>query len=61
MIEREQTIDPEQSWFWSERWQQLERAAQSDIDSGRVMQYDSVEEALDALKRLEDDKEPKNS
>ncbi len=57
VVEREQTIDPEQAWFWSERWQQLERAAQSDIVSGRVTQYRSVEEALDALKGQEGDAE----
>ena len=57
VIEREQTIDPEQAWFWSERWQQMEQAAQSDIDSGRVIQYNSIEEALDALKSQDDDAE----
>jgi antitoxin MazE len=49
MVEREQTVDPEQAWFWSERWQEMERAAQADIDSGLVRQYHSVDEALDAL------------
>jgi antitoxin MazE len=57
VIEREQTIDPEQAWFWSERWQQMEHAAQSDIDSGRVIQYNSIEEALDDLKGQDDDAE----
>jgi AbrB family looped-hinge helix DNA binding protein len=57
VIERERTIDPEQAWFWSERWQQMERAAQSDIDSGRVTQYSSIEEALDALKGQDEDAE----
>lgn len=55
VIEREQNIDPEQAWFWSERWQQMERAAQSDIDSGRVTEYNSIEEALDALKGQDED------
>lgn len=57
VVEREQTIDPDQAWFWSERWQQEERAAQSDIDSDRVQQYNSIEEALDALKGQEGDAE----
>ncbi len=57
IVEREQTIDPEQAWFWSERWQQMERTAQSDIDSGREKQYNSVDEALDALKGQEGDAE----
>ena len=28
--------DPDQAWFWTDRWQQLEREAQEDIDAGRV-------------------------
>src|SRR4030042_6639270 len=29
-------VDKEQAWFWSERWQQGEREAESDIRAGRV-------------------------
>ncbi len=56
-MEREQTIDPEQVWFCAERWQQMERSAQSDIDSDRVYEYNSIEEALNALKGREGEAE----
>jgi len=42
-------IDPDQAWFWSERWQKMERAAQADIDEGRVKRFASVEDALSNL------------
>ena len=45
--------DPSQAWFWSPRWQQMEREADEDIAAGRVKQFDSVEELfadLDAAK-----------
>ena len=49
MITRAQIIPPEQSWFWTQRWQQLEREAQADIDAGRVTDFENVEQALDFL------------
>ena len=49
IIERQQKIDPEQAWFWAERWQKLERETQADTDAGRILEFDNVEDALDAL------------
>jgi AbrB family looped-hinge helix DNA binding protein len=46
IITRAQVIAPEQAWFWSERWQRMEHAAQADIDAGRVETFDTVEDAL---------------
>lgn len=40
----QETIDKEQSWFWQERWQELEAEAQEDIRKGRVKSFSSVEE-----------------
>lgn len=54
ILEREQTIDPEQAWFWAERWQKLEREAQADIDAGRVHRYSNAEDALKALEGDDD-------
>jgi len=31
--------DAAQSWFWSERWQQMEQEADADIAGGRVRTY----------------------
>jgi hypothetical protein len=42
-------IDPDQAWFWSKRWQKIEREAQADIDEGRVKRFESVEDALNNI------------
>ena len=49
--------DPEQAWFWSDRWQELERQAQESINSGRVFSFDTVEDALVALGNKPEDHE----
>jgi antitoxin MazE len=43
------TVDAAQAWFWSERWQKMEREADADIAAGRVVQFNSVDEFLDEL------------
>ena len=53
LISRAQIIPPDQAWFWSERWQRLERDAQADLNAGRVVEFSSVSEALAALDRIE--------
>jgi len=40
IVERVQIIPPDQAWFWTERWQRLEREAQADIAAGRVQQFE---------------------
>ena len=52
VIERVLTIPPDQTWFWSERWQKMEREAQADIDAGRVSRYANVDDAIEALQDL---------
>jgi antitoxin MazE len=57
IIERARTIPPDQAWFWSERWQQMEKEAQSDVEAGRIMEHDSIEDLiidLDAQHDAED-------
>ena len=39
----------EQSWFWSEEWQAMEREADLDIAVGRIEASSSVDEFLDLL------------
>jgi AbrB family looped-hinge helix DNA binding protein len=53
LVSRAQIIPPDQAWFWSERWQRLEQAAQADLDAGRVVEFSSVSEALAALDQVE--------
>jgi len=49
VVQQLQVIDPDQAWFWTNRWQKLERAAQADIDEGRVKRFKSVDDALSNL------------
>ncbi len=47
----QETIDKDQAWFWSERWQKLEAEAESDIRKGKVKSFDSVEELFDEMEK----------
>jgi antitoxin MazE len=42
-------IPADQAWFWTDRWQQLEREANADIAAGRVVRSDSVDDFLTEL------------
>jgi antitoxin MazE len=46
IIEQAHTIPPDQAWFWTERWQQLEKEAQADIKAGRIIEHDSIEDLI---------------
>jgi AbrB family looped-hinge helix DNA binding protein len=48
-----QIIPPDQAWFWSARWQRLEKAAQEDLEAGAVVEFEDVNDALKALDQLE--------
>lgn len=39
-------VAADQAWFWTERWQRLEREADDDIAAGRVARFDHVEDFL---------------
>jgi AbrB family looped-hinge helix DNA binding protein len=49
IVARAQIIPPDQAWFWTEHWQRLEHEAQADIDEGKVMGSDTVDEVLASL------------
>ena len=42
-------VPADQAWFWTERWQRMEREADADLAAGRVIGSDSVDELLDDL------------
>ena len=47
-----QTIPRDQAWFWSEKWQKMEREADEAIIRGDVVgPFDNVEDAIKALKK----------
>ncbi len=50
MIElRPKEVDPDQAWFWSDAWQQMEREVDEDYDAGRVKVFDDAESFLEHL------------
>jgi len=55
IISRAQLIAPDQAWFWNERWQSQEHAAQDDLDAGRVVEFTDVNAALAALDPIKAD------
>jgi len=57
IVSRAQIIPPDQAWFWSERWQRLEREAQEDIQAGRVYAFEDLESAMTTLDRAADEKD----
>ena len=49
LLEPVAVVDRSQAWFWTAEWQAAEREATEDIEAGRVRDFDSVDEAIDAL------------
>ena len=41
-------VPADQAWFWTERWQQMEREADADVAAGRVTTVDGLD-GLDGL------------
>ncbi len=44
--------EPDQTYFWTEEWQQGEREADEDIRLGRFSEFDSADEAIEHLRGL---------
>ncbi len=40
------TVDASQQWFWTERWQLMEREADADFAAGRAATFSDVESFL---------------
>lgn len=40
----------DQSWFWTEEWQERYREAKADLAEGRFQEFDDIEDALADLK-----------
>jgi len=53
-------VIPDQSWFWSEEWQAMEREAEEDFRAGRYETFESTDAFLEGLKDLmaDDDTSP---
>lgn len=55
IISRALIIPPDQAWFWSERWQRMEKEAQADIEAGRIYEFEDLDRALTDLDRTNDE------
>lgn len=42
-------IPADQRWFWTERWQEMEREVDEHVAAGRVTVYDDVDDFLSSL------------
>lgn len=42
-------VPADQRWFWTERWQEMERGADADVAAGRVARSDDVDDFLTEL------------
>lgn len=42
-------VPADQAWFWTDRWQAMEREADEHVAAGRVTRHDSADDFLAAL------------
>jgi AbrB family looped-hinge helix DNA binding protein len=49
LLRPKRLIDASQAWFWTDRWQAMEREASEDINAGRVTTFESPEAFLESL------------
>jgi AbrB family looped-hinge helix DNA binding protein len=54
IVDRARIIPPDQVWFWSEHWQQMEREVQADIEAGNILEFDNFEGFIEYLDKAED-------
>lgn len=52
---RPRDVDPEQAWFWTDAWQQMEREADEDIAAGRMKTFDDADSFLAHLDSTDPD------
>lgn len=45
-----------QAWFWTERWQQMERAVDEHVDRDELTTFDSSAAFLSSLEEVESDR-----
>jgi AbrB family looped-hinge helix DNA binding protein len=61
IVEQAQIIDPEQAWFWTEKWQQAERESRADYEKGEYFEFDNVTEAINFLDALDEEDAKRNA
>ncbi len=46
-------VAADQRWFWSERWQEMEREADADVKAGRTTTHASLDALVEHLEGLD--------
>jgi antitoxin MazE len=49
-------VPADQAWFWTERWQRMEREVDEQIDRGELTTFDSSDDFLSSLEKVESDR-----
>ena len=49
-------VPAEQAWFWTERWQRMEREVDEHVDQGELTTFDSSDDLLSSLEKVESDR-----
>jgi hypothetical protein len=49
-------VPAEQAWFWTDRWQRLEREADEHIAQGELATFDGSEDFLASPEKVESDR-----
>jgi hypothetical protein len=50
-VKAKDAIDPSQSYFWTKKWQDMEKEAEEDKEKGRVIGDGTVKDLLKQLKK----------
>ena len=53
VVDQVHVIDPEQAWFWTERWQKAEAESQQDADNGEYFEFENMTDAIHFLDELD--------
>jgi AbrB family looped-hinge helix DNA binding protein len=61
IVEQAQVVDPEQSWFWTKKWQQAERESRADYEKGEYFEFDNTTEAVRFLNQLDEEEAKRNA
>ncbi len=48
------SVPADQAWFWTKRWQRMEREVDEEIERGELITYDSAEEFVRYLDSIVD-------
>lgn len=57
VVEQVQYIDPEQAWFWTEKWQKAMQESQNDYDNGNYVEFENMDDAIKYLNEYADGKD----